>query len=526
MSTKLSHADSNRAIIKSTSILSSGTLVSRILGFIRDIVLANLLGTKVAGDAFFVAFKIPNLFRSFVGEGATNSAVVPILSRYVHDKEKYDFWNFLNIIFSISLVVLSGITLLGMIFTPAIVRLLAPGFLSDPEKFTLSVNLTRIIFPYLIFIGLTAYSMAVLYTFRSFVVPALSPCLLNIAIILSAAVASRFMEQPVYGLAIGVLIGGMLQFGVYILPLRKVGMRYRRPRSLKHPGLKEVFRLLVPRVIGSGVYQLTVLIDTLCASLSAIVGLGGISAIYYSNRIVQLPMGLFSVSLASALLPSLSTFASKKDYDSIKRALVFALENILFIMCPVIVYMIIFSNPIIRIFFERGAFTTYSTKITSAALLFYSLGLFCFGGIKVLVSAFHAMEDTRTPVKVAGVCLFLNGILNFLLMYPLKIGGIALASSIAGTINYLVLYNILKRRLGGFNSHLSYSFFKVTVVSVLTGLLAHWVWRMNFMFPEMIKLFLVSIVSLVFYIWLSCVFQVKQSQKIWEWISRKKKNHD
>ncbi len=520
MSTELSHSDSNRSILKFTSILSLGTLVSRILGFLRDIVLANLLGTGIGAEAFFVAFKIPNLFRSFVGEGATNSAVVPILSRYVNDKERADFWNFVNVIFTLSLIVLSGLTLVGIFLAPVIVKLLAPGFIVNPEKFALAVNLTKIIFPYLIFIGLTAYSMAVLYTFRSFVVPAFSPCLLNIAIIASAWVSSRFLKEPVFGLALGVLVGGIFQLAVYIKPLRDVGMRYRRPKSLRHPGLRDIIRLLIPRVIGSGVYQLTVLIDTLCASLATIVGVGGISAIYYSNRIIQLPMGLFSVALASALLPSLSTFANKGDYDSIKRMLIFSLENILFILCPIMVYIIVFSDSLIRILFQRGAFDAYSTQITSMALLSYSLGLFCFGGIKVLVSVFYSMADTKTPVKIAAGCLVLNGFLNIVLMYPLKIGGIALASAIAGSVNYLFLYFLLKKRLGGFKSNLIYYLFKIVIASSLTGLAALWAWNNWSGVHEIIKLLIISFASLLVYLLLSFFFQVKQAQKMVSFLNK------
>ncbi|HQP10414.1 MAG TPA: murein biosynthesis integral membrane protein MurJ, partial [Candidatus Omnitrophota bacterium] len=362
--------DSARAIIKSTSLLSVGTLSSRILGFLRDIILARMFGTGVRAEAFFVALRIPNLLRDFVGEGATNSAVVPVFSEYLHTKGQESFWKFFNVILVLFLIVLSAITLAGMLLAPVIVRIIAPGFMADPKTLALTVRLTQIMFPYLVFIGLTAYSMGILFTFRSFLAPAFSPCLLNIAIIFSALISSKTMQEPVFGLAIGVLIGGILQLAAHVYPLHRSGMRLKRPETLRHPGAAQIGKLLVPRMIGSGVYELNVLIDTFCASLAMIVGQGGISAIYYSNRIIQLPMGVFGISLASAVLPSLSALASKKDFASVKRTILFALENIFLVMMPVTVMLLIFARPVIRVLFERGEFTAYSTDITSLALVF------------------------------------------------------------------------------------------------------------------------------------------------------------
>jgi len=263
---KYSHPDSHKSIIKSTSILSVGTLSSRILGFIRDIILARLLGTGIQAEAFFAALKIPNLFRDLVGEGATNAAVVPMFAEYKEKKEKEEFWNFVSVVLCLAFIILSAITIIGILAAPVIVRGIAWGFIGDAQKLNLAIHLTRVMFPYLIFIGLTAYCTGILFTFRSFAVPAFSPCLLNISIITSALIAARRMEDPVYGLAIGVLVGGVLQLVVQIKPLLKTGIRFKFPKTLNHDGAKRVGKLLVPRMIGSSVYQLTVLIDTICAS--------------------------------------------------------------------------------------------------------------------------------------------------------------------------------------------------------------------------------------------------------------------
>jgi len=447
MSILKSHHDFHRSILKSTSILSIGTLSSRIFGFFRDVILAKILGTGFRADVFFVAFKIPNLFRDIVGEGAVNSALVPVLTEYLEKKNKQDFWQFVSVVLTLGLVVLSILTILGIVFAPILVRLIAPGFMEDPSKLNVAIYLTKWMFPYLIFIGLTAYSMGILYTFRSFAVPAFSPCLLNVSIIISALISSKVMKEPIFGLAIGVLIGGILQLMVQIPALLRVGMRYQKPKTLHHPGAIQIGKLLVPRMFGSGVYQLTVLIDTFCASLAMIVGAGGISAIYYANRLIQFPMGIFGVSMASAALPDLSRLANKNDGAAFKKMVSFLLRNVFLIMGPAAIILCAFSEPIIRLLFQRGAFDAYSTYITASTLSFYAIGLISFAGIKILVTAFHALQDTKTPVKVAAFSLIINAVLNFILMFPLKISGIALASSIAGTINFIILLCLLNKKL-------------------------------------------------------------------------------
>jgi putative peptidoglycan lipid II flippase len=510
--------DSQRSIIKSTSLLSVGTLSSRIFGFLRDMILAKLLGTGAQADAFFVALKIPNLLRDFIGEGATNSAVVPVFAEHLQKEKRESFWQFVSIVLVLAFIILSIITILGILLAPVIVRAIAPGFIADPNKLLLTIRLTRVLFPYLIFIGLTAYCMGILFTFRSFLVPAFSPCLLNIAVIISALIAFRTMDEPVFGLAIGVLVGGLLQLVVQIRPILKTGVRFEKPKTLRHPGAAQIGKLLIPRMVGSGVYQLTVLIDTFCASLATIVGQGGISAIYYSNRIIQFPMGIFSFALASAVLPSLSGLASKKDTESIKKTVIFALENIFFVMAPTTVMLLLFAHPVIRILFERGEFTPYSTDITSFALAFYALGLFSFGGIKILVTVFHALQDTKTPVKVAMYCLGLNAALNFILMGPLKIGGIALASSIAGTVDFLALFYIMNKQLGKFNSGLLVYFLKVTLAALFMGIAVNMLWVYWGFSDGLIKLLTVGTAGFLFYGCVCVVLGIEQARKTVEWI--------
>ena len=519
---KILHINSLKSVMKSMSLIASGTLSSRILGFFRDIIFANFFGTGFRADAFFVAFRIPNLFRDLVGEGATNSAIVPVMSEYLEHERKEHFWKFVSVILVLAMMVLTVITLFGILMAPLIVRILAPGFIGNPEGLALTIRLTKIIFPYLIFIGLTAYSMAILYTFRKFAVPAFSPCLLNISLIVSALLSTKYLSEPVYGLAAGVLIGGFFQLAVQIPPLIKMGYHFQRPASMRHPGVAKVGRLLLPRMFGAGVYQLTIFIDTFCASLVTIVGAGGISAIYYSNRIIQLPMGVFSLALASAVLPTLASLAIQKNTDKFRETILFAVENIFFVMAPISVITMALSRPIIRILFERGAFDQYSTAITSSALLFYSIGLFAFGGIKILVSAFHSMQDTKTPVKVAAGCLVINAVLNIILMFPMKVAGIALASSIAALVNFSLLFWIMHKRIGGMVHELQSFATRIILAAFAAGLITRWLWPIVPELNDIVRLIIVPTIGTIVYAAVSYYLNVPQARKAVVWIKERR----
>lgn len=517
-----SSKDSRSSIIKATGIISLGTFSSRILGFIRDIVLASILGTHFKADAFFVAFRIPNLFRNLVGEGATNSAVIPVLSEYVGGKDKRKLWNFVSVIFIWAFMILFCLTILGMLFSPFLVRAIAPGFIASQDKLLLTIQLTRWMFPYLIFIGLTALCMGILYTLRSFVTPAFSPCLLNIAIIISAFIGYQLKQEPVYSLAIGVLIGGILQLVVQIGPLIKNGFQWSGPLLRSHPGVKKVGKLFLPRILGAGVYQLNVFIDTFCASLSHIVGAGGISAIYYASRIIQFPMGIFGIALTSALLPTLSNLATEKDMDSFKKTIIFSLKTIIFVMLPTSIIFIVLSTPLIRILFERGEFNIYSTQITSWTLLFYAMGLVSFGATKVMITALHSLQDTSTPVKVAGFCLVVNMMLNFILMGPLKTGGIALASSISATMSFLMLFYAFKKRVNGIRLNILLYLLKVSLASIVMGIIIIWLWTCFLFLGEVWRFICVVTIGGLVFLMICFALKVEQTIEMIRWIRSRK----
>ena len=510
----LSVKNLHKSILKFTSIISLGTLVSRVLGFFRDVILANLLGTGVMADAFFVAFKIPNLFRDFVGEGAINSSVVPVLGEYKENNNQEKLFEFANVILFWAFIVLGGITILGIFVAPLIVSGIAPGFIDDRQKFDLTVFLTRIMFPYLILIGLTAYCAAILYTFRSFTVSAFSPCLLNLSLIISALFSEMFMADVVLCLSIGVLCGGILQLCVHIFPLRNIGWKFRKMNTLKHSGIYKIGKLLGPRILGSGVYQLTILVDTLCASLSYVVGLGGISAIYYANRIISFPLGIFSIPLAIVTLTTFSTLANDRDYDKIRDGLVFSLKNIFFILCPIAVIISLLSEPMIRILFERGSFDEYSTAITANTLSLYVLGLCAFGGIKIIVSVFYSLQDTKTPVKVAMGCLVINVILNVVFMFPFKIAGIALASAVAGTIDFVILFYIMNKKLNGLWMCMRVFFIKVFLANSIFGVVLYYVLERMIFGSDGAMLLTIGLGGVIMYMTVCYFLGVEQAKNI------------
>lgn len=520
----------HRSIAKSAGIIGFATLCSRILGFLRDVIIANLFGTAKFAQAFVVAFRIPNLLRDLVGEGATNAAFVPVLTQYQVHETKEKFWKLVSNIFGLLSIVLVAISLVGVLATPVIVRAIAPGFYQDPEKLRITIQLTRAMFPYLILIGLTAYFMGVLNSLKHFSIPAFGPAILNIMIILSAVFLAKRMIEPVFALAIGVLAGGIAQVLINIPVLINKGMRLRPRFDITHSEVKKIGKLLAPRAVGACVYQLSIFVDTIMASLATIVGEGGVAALYYANRIIQFPMAIFAISIAQAALPAMSAHAAKKDIKELRQTLSFALRSVLLITIPSAVGLLILAKPIVRTLFERGEFSFYSTNITSSALLFYSFGLFAYAGIKVLVSCFYSMHDTATPVKVASASLVLNIFLNLILMFPLKIGGLALATSCAAFFNFSILFIILRKKMRRIDGRrIIRSFLKIFAASIFMGAVIWFVSRdlsaslIDIGLAEKVIKLSIPIFAGIFVYAIGCfIFRVEEVQDFWRWVLRKK----
>ncbi|OPX29072.1 MAG: murein biosynthesis integral membrane protein MurJ [Candidatus Omnitrophica bacterium 4484_171] len=460
-----------KKLTKNTTILGLGTLFSRILGLLRDVLIAKYFGTSGILEVFIVAFRAPNLLRSIFGEGFSDSVAVPALSVYSRDKKKlFKISNNLIIIFTLILAV---VTLLGIVLSRYIVTLIAPGFISNASKFGIAVSFMKITFPYIFFIGLASNFTAILYAVKRFIGPAIIPSLLNISFILGMLFFRPFMGDFI--LAGCVIAGGILQFIFSYLFLYRSGFRM-------HFGVKEAFsdkevlsmlRRAIPRIWSSIVYQLNVFIDTIFSSLSWIVGTGAMAAIYYSNRIVQFPLALIALSVSRAAIVDFSRFSNDGNTKDFKKLFVFSFQNIMFFIVPVSIVFIFIPQEILRLLFLRGEFDTYSLMVTSSTLFFYSFGLLFFCGIKLLVNTFYALKDTVTPARISTISLIINAALSALLMFPFKAGGIALASSIAAAFNFFLLLRMLTKRIGpiDYNS-ISKEIFKLVAIGVLLGVVA------------------------------------------------------
>ncbi|MBU4463273.1 MAG: murein biosynthesis integral membrane protein MurJ [Desulfobacteraceae bacterium] len=435
----------NTRVTKAAGVVGAATLLSRLFGFIRDVVIAWFFGAGLSSDAFFVAFRIPNLLRRLFAEGSLSIAFIPVFTEYLTIKGRDEAFKLARAAIWLLSMILAIVAVLGVLLSPVIIKVIAPGFISSPEKFFLTVNLTRIMFPYIFFIGLVALCMGILNSLGHFAAPALAPVFLNIAMICSVFFISPYMSDPVTGLAIGVLIGGVLQLALQIPFLIKKGLYFLQRVKIFHPGLKRIGLLMLPAVFGAAVYQINILVSTLLASL---LPEGSVSYLYYADRLVQFPLGIFAIATATAILPSLSRQASSGDLGAVKDTFAHAMKLVLFITIPSMVGLIILREPIVALLFKRGVFDSKATQLTAYALLYYGIGLWAFSGVRIVVSTFYALQDTRTPVRMAVISIIANIVLGIILMGPLAHGGLALATSLASMLNFGLLIRALKIKLG------------------------------------------------------------------------------
>lgn len=461
----------NRKIAKAATTIGMGTFFSRILGFLRDMVIAHFFGAGMAADAFFVAFRIPNLWRRLVGEGSLTISFIPIYTEYLTQKSEEESREVTHIAFTLTGILLLILTVLGILFSPVLIQIIAPGFTRVPEKFQLTVTLNQIIFPYLFFMGLFALCMGILNSLRHFFAPAIAPIFLNISIIASVFLFYHVFQRPVMALAVGVLAGGVIQFLFQIPFLLKKRISFRFNFNFRHPAIKRIGYLMVPGLIGTAVYQLNVFIDTIFASF--LPG-GSVSYLYFADRLIEFPLGIFAIAIGMASLPSLSGLASKGKTEELKETLSFTFRLVSFISIPAMVGLIALKTPIINLLFQRGLFDYSATVMTAKALLFYSVGLWAIAGSRTIVPAFYSLQDTWTPLKIALICLGANVILNSILIYPMKHAGLALATSLSSTLNLILLFRKLTPKLGGMNIRGNIrSLLRIFLCSLPMGLIAY-----------------------------------------------------
>jgi putative peptidoglycan lipid II flippase len=459
-------------ITKAAGVVGASTLLSRIFGFARDIILAAFFGAGLHSDAFIAAFRIPNLLRRLFAEGTLVIAFIPVFTQYLDQRENKEAFDLARSAMIVLFSILLAITILGIIFSPFIVKMIAFGFKDRIDQYELTVLLTRIMFPYSLLICLVALCMGILNALGHFAAPAVAPVLLNIAMIVSVlliSLVSSDMTVRIIGLSCGVIVGGILQLGLQVPYLIRFGFTFFKKSVLIHPGLKKIGILMMPAVLGAGVYQINMLIGTFLASL---LPTGSISYLYYADRLVQFPLGIFAIAVATAVLPSLSRHAANKDLNGLKNTFAYSLKLILFIMLPSVAGLIALSEPIISLLLERGEFDQYAVKMTSQALLYYCSGIWATAAVSIVVRVFYALNDSKTPVMAAVISILANFFTSVILMAPMQHGGLALATSIASTINLVILIFMLRRKLGALGwRNILYSTGKSLATSVIMGLI-------------------------------------------------------
>lgn len=436
----------SKHLFKSALTVGSMTFISRVLGLLRETVFAIVFGATAQMDAFLVAFKIPNFMRRLFAEGAFSQAFVPVLS---DAKTKYDEESVKLLISHVAGLlglVVFVFSVFGMIFSWGFVFIFAPGFWDHPEKFYLTESMLRIMFPYLFFIAMTALAGGVLNSYSRFWVPSFTPTLLNIVMIAVTLFAAHRFVHPEIAVAWGVSLAGLIQLLFQLPFLYQMGL-LTWPKIVskkhRHPGVGRILKLMVPAIFGASVVQIGLLIDTLFASF---LQTGSVSWLYYSDRLMQFPLGVFGVALGTVVLPHLSSMHAKSDHEKFNGSLNWALKLVVIFALPAAVGLAVLARPMVETIYQYGKFSAHDANNTALALMVLSFGLFFFIAVKVLVSAFYSRQNTKTPVKIAACALVINIILNCFLIYPLAYLGIALATVFASVFNVMVLLFLLHRQ--------------------------------------------------------------------------------
>ncbi len=430
-------------LLRSGVIVSAMTMLSRVLGLVRDVVIAALLGAGSGADAFFVAFKIPNFLRRLFAEGAFNQAFVPVLSEYATRRSREEVRELLDAVSGSLAVVLALITAAAMLLAPWLAWLFAPGFARDPEKLALTAEMLQLTFPYLLLISLTAFSGSVLNTWSRFAVPAFTPVLLNLSLIGAALWLTPLMETPSLALAWGVLIAGAAQLAFQVPFLARLGLMPRPWPRFRHEGVRRILKLMTPALFGVSVSQINLLLDTVLASLLAA---GSVSWLYYSDRLVELPLGVFGIAIGTVILPALSKRHAEQSREHFAKMLDWALRAVLLIGLPAALALAVLAEPLLISLFHYGAMTEHDIAMAAMSLRAYALGLIAFMLIKIWAPGYFARQDTATPVKIGIIAMIANMGLNLIFIVPLAHAGLALATALSAFLNAGLLARGLHRQ--------------------------------------------------------------------------------
>ena len=445
----LSAADNQSpSLVKSSALVGSLTMVSRVLGLLRDIVIASVFGAGSSSDAFFVAFKVPNFLRRLFAEGAFSQAFVPVLADYKNQGSVAAVRQLLDRVAGVLGGTLLFLTIFAIAAAPAVTALFAPGFVSQPDKFALTADMMRVTFPYLMLISMTGFCGAILNSYGRFAVPAFTPVLLNLSLISAALVAAPWFDQPVFALAWGVLFAGIIQLLFQLPALYRLDLVPRPRWDTKDTGVRRILKLMVPALFGVSVAQINLLFDTVLASF---LPTGSVSWLYYSDRLAELPLGVFGIAIATVILPTLSAHSSADRPEHFSHTVDWALRSVLLVGVPAAGALILLAQPIITTLFHYGELTANDVSMASLSLCAYGLGIVGFMLVKVLAPGFYAHKDMRTPVKIGVIAMASNMVMNLLFVLPLlfiwNIGhvGLALATSCAAYLNAGLLWRGLRR---------------------------------------------------------------------------------
>ncbi len=440
----------SRELAKSTTVVGSMTLTSRVLGFLRDIVFARLFGATAGMDVFVIAFQIPNFLRRIFGEGAFSQAFVPVLSEYQGRGDHGQVKQLTDRVAGTLGLILFVVTLLGVIAAPLLILLFAPGFSGQEDKLALATTMLRMTFPYLFFISLVAFAGGILNTYGRFAVPAFTPVLLNVVLIASALWLAPRVEQPIYALAVGVFVAGAVQLAFQIPFLRGIGLMPRPRWGWKDSGVRKIMRLMLPVIFGSSVAQINLIIDRVIASFLVT---GSISWLYYSDRLLEFPLGIFAIALATVILPGLSRHHAGKSTQAFSATLDWALRLAMVIALPAAVGLFVLAGPLVATLFNYGEFSGNDVRMTSYSVMAYGFGLTAFTLVKVLAPGYFSRQDTKTPVRIGIIAMVTNISLNIIIVLPMvRMGlpaphaGLALATGLAAAVNAVLLYRGLRRQ--------------------------------------------------------------------------------
>ncbi len=521
----------NVKVAKAAGIVGSATLVSRVMGYVRDMAMSWAFGTGMTADAFYMAYRIPNLLRELLAEGSMSAAFIPVFTETLTNESRESARRLANALFARFLVLLIILTSLGIFFAPYVVKVIGAGWVlkAEHDKYILGVTLTRLMFPYLLFIGLAALAMGMLNSLRSFLAPALSPVMLNVMTITAVVLSLRFLSQPIMGVAVGVVLGGLFQFLIQVPGLRQQGMMLKLQFKPNHPGVGRIARLAAPVFFSSSVNQINILMGTIFASFLAT---GSIAYLFYGMRFIHFPLGIFGIAIATAVLPTMSTQAARREMAEFRETLSFGLRLVFFIMFPAMAGLITLRVPIVNLLLQRGQFDHISTQGTAVALLFYAVGLWSMAGVRIVVQAFYALQDTRTPVMIAIIALFTNIACSaaFILWTPLQHGGLALAASLASMVNISLLTIQLRKKIGRMDGRrILASLLRIIPASIAMGAIGWWiskdlVWEQGG--KSLYKMGLLGggmAVSVLFYITAMWLMKSEELKFIWGMVKRRKR---